>query len=98
MDHRKPWELYFRDCPPQRGDERATWSRPRLLAMDRRFVERMERAIANGKERPQGEMSRIKGSRSAGNSFRECRRQRARAQGSNKAIQSLNACSITARG
>jgi hypothetical protein len=70
MGRPKRWELYFHDCPPQRGDERATWSRARLLAMDRRFVERMKRAIANGKERPQGEMSRVKGSRCAGNSCR----------------------------
>jgi len=30
------------------------WPRERLLAMDRRFVERVERAIAVGDESPQG--------------------------------------------
>jgi hypothetical protein len=38
---------------PQPGDERdGQWSQHRLLAMDRRFVERVERAIERGQECP----------------------------------------------
>jgi hypothetical protein len=42
------------DTPAEPGDERGTWSRSRLERMDRRFVERLERAIAAGREHPDG--------------------------------------------
>jgi hypothetical protein len=43
----------------QPGDEQGTWPRERLIAMDRRFVERMERAIERGLERrPDSERER----------------------------------------
>jgi hypothetical protein len=46
------WKRYFRDCPPQRGDEQSTWTRAQLLKMNARFTQRLERAIARGDERP----------------------------------------------
>ena len=36
------------------GDEAEQWSHDRLLAMDKRFCDRVERAIAAGHESPQG--------------------------------------------
>ena len=51
----KPGEPYLhgRDTPPQPGDDQdGNWPRERLIRMDARFVERLERAIANGQERP----------------------------------------------
>ena len=40
---------------PEPGDEQhGAWSRERLESMDRRFVERLERAIARGQERANG--------------------------------------------
>jgi hypothetical protein len=41
-----------KSSPSQPGDERdGEWPRERLIEMDRRFVERVERAIALGLER-----------------------------------------------
>jgi hypothetical protein len=42
-----------KDCPVQPGDEVVgEYSRERLLRMDERFRERMQRAIERGLERP----------------------------------------------
>jgi hypothetical protein len=41
-----------KSAPPVEGDERGTWPYSELLRMDARFVERMQRAIAAGKEKP----------------------------------------------
>ena len=46
------WKLLFHDAPPQPGDEVVGgWSRERLERMNRKFVDRLERAIARGEER-----------------------------------------------
>jgi hypothetical protein len=37
---------------PEPDDAQGTWPREQLEAMDRRFVERVERAIKRGEERP----------------------------------------------
>jgi hypothetical protein len=43
-----------KDCPMQPGDEQVgEYSRERLLRMDARFVERVERAFETGRERRQ---------------------------------------------
>jgi hypothetical protein len=43
-------------APTEPDDAQATWSRERLIAMDEKFCERMQRAIARGLERrPHGE-------------------------------------------
>jgi hypothetical protein len=42
--------LNGKDAEPQAGDEREAWPRERLLAMDRRFRERVERALKMGDE------------------------------------------------
>jgi hypothetical protein len=45
---------------PQAGDERdGTWPREQLLAMNRRFVERVERAIRLGLERRENAAHRL---------------------------------------
>jgi len=45
--------LNGKSTPPQAGDEAVgAWSRERLIRMDADFVERMQRAIASGKEKP----------------------------------------------
>ena len=48
------WRQFFRDAPPLPGDEQeGGWSCDHLVAMDRRFVERVERAFETGRERRQ---------------------------------------------
>jgi hypothetical protein len=51
MAKRKPWVDLSHEAQPLPGDELETWSRTHLIDMDRRFVERMERAIERGDER-----------------------------------------------
>jgi hypothetical protein len=41
---------HSKTAEPAPGDELAAWPRKQLLAMDQRFVERVERAIARGAE------------------------------------------------
>ncbi len=43
-------ELPLAQDEPVPGDEQATWSRSRLMLMDRRFVERLARALRTGGE------------------------------------------------
>ena len=53
------WRKYFRDCPPQPGDEVVgAWSRDQLMRMDARFCERLQHAIASGEEHtPKGRVA-----------------------------------------
>jgi len=52
MPRAKRWESYFRTAPLQSGDgQDGTWSRKRLLQMDKRFTARMQRAIERGESR-----------------------------------------------
>jgi hypothetical protein len=54
MALKKPWVQLSRAAAPQPGDEAVgEWSALQLIEMDRRFVARMQRAIARGEERPQ---------------------------------------------
>jgi hypothetical protein len=48
----RSWTSYFRDEPREHPDDKreGQWSRARLKAMDRKFVARLERAIARGEE------------------------------------------------
>ena len=51
--HRKPNPYRNgKNCAPIDDDGEAPYSRAELLRMDRRFVERVERAIARGLEQP----------------------------------------------
>jgi len=51
--HRYRWKELFKDAAPVAGDEViGPWPRAQLLEMDRKFVERLGRAIARGRERP----------------------------------------------
>ena len=48
------WQQYFRDAPPQPGDERVgDWSHAQLVRMDNRFRVRLLRAFKWGKENRQ---------------------------------------------
>src|SRR5262245_14694164 len=43
------WQQYFRDAPPQPGDERVgNWSHAQLVRMDNRFRARLLRAFNSG--------------------------------------------------
>ena len=45
------WQQYFRDAPPQPGDEQVgDWSHAQLVRMDKRFRARLLRAFRRGKE------------------------------------------------
>jgi hypothetical protein len=45
------WQQYFRDAPPQPGDEQVgDWSHAQLIRMDNRFRARLLRAFKRGKE------------------------------------------------
>jgi hypothetical protein len=46
----RPTELPLAQDEPVPGDEQATWSRSQLMLMDRRFVERLARALRTGGE------------------------------------------------
>jgi hypothetical protein len=47
------WQQYFRDAPPQPGDEQVgDWSHAQLVRMDNRFRARLLRAFKRGKENP----------------------------------------------
>ena len=53
---RKSTYLNSKGTPFEPGDEVVgEWSRDRLVRMDARFVDAVERAIARGKERPKDE-------------------------------------------
>jgi hypothetical protein len=55
----KPWQQFFRDAPPQPGDEvQGAWTRERLAQMDERFCRAVERAIARGGERRPARLGR----------------------------------------
>ena len=48
------WQQYFRDAPPQPGDEQVDgWSHAQLVRMDNRFHARLLRAFKRGKENRQ---------------------------------------------
>jgi hypothetical protein len=61
---RKRTPLSWQSYAPERDDERdareGLWPRAKLEAMDRKFVERVERAIRSGAEHyPQGSISTV---------------------------------------
>jgi hypothetical protein len=48
------WQQYFRDAPPQPGDEQVgDWSHAQLVRMDNRFRARLLRAFKRGNENRQ---------------------------------------------
>jgi hypothetical protein len=48
------WQQYFRDAPPQPGDEQVGgWSHAQLVRMDNRLRARLLRAFKRGKENRQ---------------------------------------------
>jgi hypothetical protein len=51
---------------PEPDDAQGTWPREQLEAMDRRFVERVERAFENGSERRQPNANSLGGQIPAG--------------------------------
>jgi hypothetical protein len=53
------WQQYFRDAPPQPGDEQVgDWSHAQLT-LDNRFRARLLRAFESGKENRQAAANRI---------------------------------------
>jgi len=54
----RPPHKNSKEAPPQAGDELGAYSYSQLLRMNDRFVERVERAIARGLERPCDESER----------------------------------------
>jgi hypothetical protein len=56
MGRRSDLNSKIKSAPQEPGDEQVGgWARDRLVRMDARFRERLERAIARGKEHPKSE-------------------------------------------
>jgi hypothetical protein len=58
------WQQFFRDAPPEPGEQVGERPRERRLAMDRRFVSAVERAFKTDGRRESSGRSRIASSKS----------------------------------
>ena len=76
------WQQYFRDAPPQPGDEQGAYTHAQLIRMDNRFRARLLRAFERGKENRQAATARYQAIPALERAFRTAARpKRLRARG-----------------